>query len=331
MLEDEDSGIHSQIISALGEIKTGSAVPVLVARIRDRGASASGPELSALQSIGEPSAEALLGVLRENAQNARQAPLLIKSLEAIGGQNIADGFLALISAKFPSLIVPLAEALIRLDEQRVLQALVEVLSGSSGEAWSARVVEILEELGWSPGDASQQALVSLAKHDWKRLAELGGPAVLLLGHYLTSASGPELKSAAEALGQIGDDRAVEPLAALLNHRREEIAVAAARALGLIEGGQSVEMLLQTSVDTNSALLQAEAEKSLARIGAAAVRPLLDQLHSSDPRERKTAVRILGEIGDRQALPFLVSARDDPSLQPELDLALGTMGWEPPGG
>ena len=137
----------------------------------------------------------------------------------------------------------------------------------------------------------------------------------------------ETLKAAETLGQIKDDRAVEPLAALLGSRRHEVSAAAARALGDIGSALAVEPLLQYVVESESASVIAETEKALIRIGDKAVRPLLEQLNSSNPGERKAAVRLLGEIGDESALQPLLAARDDSPLQPELKAALEKLGWQ----
>ncbi|MGB2907434.1 MAG: HEAT repeat domain-containing protein [Candidatus Aminicenantaceae bacterium] len=329
LLEDENCGYKPQVVSALGKIKAESAVPVLINRITENGTAVSDTELSALQNIGPPAAVPLLGVLRENAQDAKQALTLIKTLEGIGGSEIADGFLDLVSARFPSLILHLAEALVRLEDERAIPRLVDALKASHGESWSAQVAAVLKQMGWCPSDESEKAVVYLAEREWEELAKLGAPAVSLVSNFMTTGQASEIQKAAETLGQIGDERAVEPLAALLSHKRPEIAVTAARALGEIGSGQSVEMLLQNAVDSKSSPIQAEAEKSLVKIGASAVCPLIDQLNSSDARERKTAVRILGEIGDERALNFLISAQDDPTLQPELYNALCQLGWSPP--
>jgi HEAT repeat protein len=156
---------------------------------------------------------------------------------------------------------------------------------------------------------------------------MGEAAVDVLAPLLRKGRLDDTLRAAETLGQVGVDKAVEPLSALLGSKRPEIAAAAAQALGRIGSDLAVEPLLQNAVESGSSLVKAESEKALTMIGASAVRPLLEYLHSNDPEERKTAVRLLGEIGDERALQPLVSARDDNSLQPELQTALERLGWQ----
>ena len=329
LLEDEGCGCEALVVTALGKIKDESAMPVIIDRIRERGAVSCSAELSALQDIGIPAVEPLLDVLREKAQDAKQALLLIKVLERSGDERAIAGLRDLVSPKYPSLITHLADALDRLGDKHAVPPLVSALKAAPGEPWSAHVLNVLKRMGWQPGDQAEEAAVLLAERNWDRLAGVGEQAVDLLIPLLRKGAAAETLKAVETLGHIGDDRAVESLSALLGSRRPESAAAAARALGDIGSSLAVEPLLQHAVDSDSAQVKAEDEKALIKIGASAVRPLLEQLNSSDPRERKAAVRILGEIGDERALQPLISALDDNSLQPELQATLEQLGWQPP--
>ncbi len=332
-LDEEESEYRASVVSALGKIKDERAVPALIDRIKDRDPAACGLEMSALESIGQPAVGPLLAMLKKKAHDAKQALVLIHALERIGGEAVTLGFMDLMSPKAPSLIVPLADSLERLAGERleVAQPLIKVLKAAPEKSWASHLAAVLRRLGWRPGDATEDAAMSLAMRQWKRLAAMGEPAVSFLIPLLRMGASSEIQKAAETLGTIGDDRAIEPLSALLLDRRPEIARTAARALGDIGGSRAVEGLLQMVANSEFPHVQAEAERSLINIGPSAVGPLLAHLKSSDPGERKAAVRILGEIGDRNALRPLVSALDDSSLQPELDAALERLGWEPADG
>jgi HEAT repeat protein len=329
LLEKEHCGCEPLVISALGKIKDERAVPVLIDRVRGQGATSSPAELSALEHIGPPAVEPLLEVMRENAQDVKQSLRLIEVLERSGGERAAAGLRNLISPRYPSLISHLADVLERLGDKDAVPHLVSALKAAPAETWCAPVVKVLQRMGWQPDDHSEEAAVLLSHRNWDHLAGMGEAAVDILIPLLHKGPAEEKLKAAETLGRIKDDRAVEPLAALLGSRRHEIAAAAARALGDIGSALAVEPLLQNGVESESASVRAETEKALISIGDTAVGPLLEQLNSSNPGERKAAVRILGEIGDERALQPLVSARDDTSLQPELQEALEKLGWQPP--
>jgi len=328
LLEKEHCECEPLVVSALGKIKDERAVPVLIDRVRGQGATSSPAELAALEHIGPPSVEPLLDVLRENAQDVKQSLCLIEVLERSGDERAAAGLRDLISPRYPSLIFHLADALERLGDKDAVPPLVSALKAAPGETWCAPVVKVLQRMGWQPDGRAEEAAVLLSDRNWDRLAGLGETAVDILIPLLHKGPAEEKLKAAETLGQIKDDRAVEPLAALLGSRRHEVAAAAARALGDIGSALAVEPLLQNVVESKSASVRAETDKALIRIGTNAIRPLLEQLNSSDPRERKAAVRILGNMGDERALRPLESARDDTSLQPELQEALEKLGWQP---
>jgi len=328
LLAEENCGCEPLIVAALGKIKDERSIPVLIDRLREQGAVSSSVELSALEGIGPPAVEPLLDVLRANAQDVKQSLRLIEVLERSGDDRAVTGIRNLVTPKYPSLIIHLADALERLGDKDAVPTLVSALMAAPGETWCAHAVEVLKRMGWQPGGQAEKIAVMLVERNWDQLAGMGETAVDLLIPLLQKGQLEETLKAVETLGQIGADKAVEPLAALLGNRRPEIAAAASRALGRIGSALAVEPLLQNSVESESDQVRAESEMALVKIGALAVRPLLEQLNSSDPRERKTAVRILGEIGDERALQPLASARDDNSLQPELQAALELLGWKP---
>lgn len=122
----------------------------------------------------------------------------------------------------------------------------------------------------------------------------GAPvAVLLLGivTFVVIASGPTLwsdwrnrrlyknraicQAVAEALGKLGDTRAVEPLIAALQDEDVELRRAAAQALGEIGDSRAVE-------------------------------PLIAALRDKDIELRRVAARALGEIEDAQAVEPLLA-------------------------
>lgn len=324
--EDEERPEPGLILNALGKIKDRRAVPALVARVKDRGADACPQELDVLRTIGHPAAVPLIQVLREKTRDARQALILIRILETIGGDSVASGLISLVSPDHPSLIIDLAATLERLGAQGALAPLSNALIAAPEETWAARIAGVLERMGWVPENERDKAALFLARRDWQALESLGAPAVDGLISLLGRVTPSEAARAVDILGRIGDERAVEPLVALLGHKSQDVASKAAHALGQIGHSRNVvEALLQTAADAYSTPVIEAVEHALITIGGKAVPTLLSHLNSGDPRERKTAVRILGEIGDRNALRSLEAARDDPTLQPELNAALEKLG------
>ena len=71
----------------------------------------------------------------------------------------------------------------------------------------------LERIGWQPGGDETGAVYWVVKGNWKECVKIGAPAVMPLIAGLNEWRGGFV----EALGEIGDDRAVEPLLQIALH------------------------------------------------------------------------------------------------------------------
>src|SRR5664280_1165637 len=112
-------------------------------------------------------------------------------------------------------------------------------------------------------------------------------------------------AAADALGQIGDARAVDPLIAALKSGGWGMRTAAAGALGQI-GAPAVEPLVAALTD-RAGDVRTAAARALAQIGdARAVEPLVAALTDRDGDVRTAAAGALGQIGDAGAVEPLVA-------------------------
>jgi len=121
--------------------------------------------------------------------------------------------------------------------------------------------------------------------------------------------------AAEALGEIGDKRAVEPLIQALE-ADSYLQARAAWALGEIGDKRAVKPLipaLQGELDTEVTLY---AMQTLIKIGEPAVKPLIQALKRKDSGVQARAAEALGEIGDKRAVKPLIQALkdEDPYVQ-----------------
>lgn len=115
-------------------------------------------------------------------------------------------------------------------------------------------------------------------------------------------------TAARALGKLGDARAVEPLAMLLDDPDAGSRMAAAIALGRVGGRNTIPALLRTLGDP-SRPVRIHALASLVRVGAPdAVPPLIAHLESRSVTMRRWAARRLGRVGDERAVAPLRAAR-----------------------
>jgi HEAT repeat protein len=116
-------------------------------------------------------------------------------------------------------------------------------------------------------------------------------------------------AAAEALVKIGAS-AVEPLIAALKDRDSDVRIAAVEALGKIGDTRAVEPLIAALKDRDSHVCIA-AVKALGKIGdTRAVEPLIAALKDRDRFVRYAAVEALGKIGDTRAVEPLIAALKD---------------------
>jgi HEAT repeat protein len=134
-------------------------------------------------------------------------------------------------------------------------------------------------------------------------------------------------SAAQALGSLGDARAVEPLLAALHDEDPNVRGSAAQALDTLGDARAVEPLLAALRD-ETFLVSWYAAQALGTLGdARAVEPLLAALHDEDFHMRGSAALALGGLGDGRALePLLAALMDeDFSVWWYAAQALGTLG------
>lgn len=133
-------------------------------------------------------------------------------------------------------------------------------------------------------------------------------------------------AAAEALGKVGDARAVEPLIQAMQDEDDWLQEKAIEALGEIGDARAVNPLIQALKDERG-LIQYVAGVALGKMGEPAVEPLLQALEDKDTWARDGAARALGEIGDAKAVePLAGMLRQKDSRVRELAAeALGGIG------
>jgi HEAT repeat protein len=191
----------------------------------------------------------------------------------------------------------------------------------------AGVEPLIEELyNRSPLERRQAA---------QALGEIGDPrAVPHLIDVLQDKDPLIRRHAVEALGKIRDKRAVPALITVLDGREEPsfIRTAAAGSLGLIEDPAAVPALIRALHATDWDV-RSRAARSLGKIGdVRAIAPLLAVLEDKDPLIRGYAVDALGGIGDLSAvkpLAEVLEKDDDKVVRKKAERALVRI-WEAAG-
>jgi hypothetical protein len=120
-------------------------------------------------------------------------------------------------------------------------------------------------------------------------------------------------SSAEALDKIGDKKTVELLIEKLNNVDETVRWVSAEALGKIGDKKAVELLIQKLNDTNATVRRFLAEV-LGKIGdTRAIEPLIQKLNDTNTTVRRFSVEALGNIGNNEAVEPLIEKLNDTNV------------------
>jgi HEAT repeat protein len=284
--------VRRDAAQALGQIGDTRAVEPLVTALGLKDKDLRCRAAEAMEKIGTPAIEPLVAVLQGSDKDVRQAVIAallqigepaVKSLVAALPEPAAAEVLCRIGA-------PAVEPLIVALEKR--NAVAAQVLGKIGDTRS--IEALVGALNYADERVRQAAI--------KALRQIGSPAierlVALLTHY-------ESRNWAEdALGQMGGT-AVEPLVAVLKNSSSNVRASAARALAEIGDIRAVEPLIANLEDVGTAAY------ALGQLGdPRAVEPLINTLGNKDWHVRRAAAHALGQLGDPRAVEPLVAALND---------------------
>ena len=148
---------------------------------------------------------------------------------------------------------------------------------------------------------------------------------------LSHSSSAVRESAAKMLGNVGDERAVDPLIEALSDNNADVREAAAEALGQLGDKQAVEPLIKALALENWKVhwkARGSVAKALGRLGdKRAVDPLIKVLSHGLFFVREAAAKALGRLGDKRAIDPLIKALSDDNsdVRKAAAWALGQLG------
>lgn len=160
----------------------------------------------------------------------------------------------------------------------------------------------------------------------KALAEIGDPRAVESLMYCLQDQDPEIRwIAAKALANFGS-AVVDPLIRNLDSVDRHLAEVSAFALGETGDPRAVTPLILT-LRRPDWDVRTRVEAALHRIGEPAVGPLVTYLKDNDVGTRCSAAKILGKLGDRNALDALLTCLDDesPDMRRNTIEAIGRLG------
>ncbi len=246
--------------------------------------------------------DANISALKSNSDDAPRSRFdAVESLGELGDKRAVEPLIKLLGDEEESVRRAVAEALGKLGDKRAVEPLLALFWDEDAELRSA-AREAVEKLGVTETqivDANISALKSESKG--------------------------ARRDAVEALGELGDKRAVEPLIGLFGDKDSEVRRAAAESLGELGDPRAVEPLMALFWDED-AEVRSVAREAVEKLGATREQ-LVDanisalKSNSDDaPRSRFDAVESLGELGDKRAIQPLedffshVRLSDSPASQ-----------------
>ena len=194
----------------------------------------------------------------------------------------------------------------RLGDHRAVDPLIATLFDDDSRVRRS-AVDGLDKLNWQPGGDTNGAMYWIIKEQYKKCISIGGPAFQLLLVLLKDVEKNMGESAAEALGQFGDPRVVEPLIDAFKDKDTGVRRAAAKALGSLKDVRAVEPLIAMLESSEDGEAAAEA---LGKFGdARAVEPLIAALKNGSTDVQMAAAEALGKIDFPALEPFFAALKD----------------------
>jgi HEAT repeat protein len=342
------------IMSVLGSIKDPRAIEPIINKVKElleqyestqprslnkwaKIRAYSGAE--GLKKIGKPAVEPLIAVLNDENNLLSVREFAVMTLGKINDPRAVEPLIAALDSiedsdnKYSleySIKLNIVKRLGELGDKRAIEPLVPLLDHEKKEFSQAAAIS-LKKLKWDPSNDEVKVNQLLAGRDWNGLVKLGAPAVETLIDIVRKQSPLEENvrvKAIDALGKIGDKRAIEPLIPLLNG---SIKIRRSAA------GSLVKLKWEPSSDEEKIklLLANQDWDGLVMLGTPAVETLIDVVKYEKMGNYNDlhikVVETLGRIGDKRAIDTLfysLKEKRNRSIINKTAKVLKILGWEP---
>jgi len=347
-LKDNNPEVRVAAANSLGQVKDARAVEPLIAALLDNDLTVRRAVISALGEIRDARAGTpLLAALKDDDTRVRRTAArafgMIKFVQAV------EPLIALLNDKEPEVRVAAAKALGSLNDPRAIEALIVALKDDDFYVLRAAGVA-LNRLNYQPTTDEQRAALFVAAGKWDeivpsrrdlrsgrrpqntaplvsdqqrdeeiKLQKLAvKPLLVALNSHRHGDDGVRMQ-AAETLGKIKDERAVEPLVTALKDNELRVRRAAALVLSEFHDTRAIGPLIQTLRRDDWGYWSTM--EALAKIGAPALDSLATLLQDSDQKMRLLAIRALRKIQDARTPDLLASALEDTDRQVQSEAAI----------
>jgi cellulose synthase operon protein C len=305
-LDDPAPQVRERVVAGLGEIRDPSAVVPLIGKIQDGQASVRRAVTRALGQLGDARASAALVLaVRDADESVRKS-----AVDALGRLGSAEAVPALVA-----LVRDDTSAIVR---TAAVRALARIQAGAAVDA----LVGVLGDPGL--GSLAEQSLL-----------DVGSFALSALERCVESPTNrASVAGCVRVLARIGPNRGL-PLIRDAWHKGAVSAEVALEALGELGDPRALPLVLERLGDPEPRVRRAAIDASGALLDphqpdGRAVGPILDVLDRARDRaaERRTLVALLGRTGSRAGVPTLVAlakGADSLALRLVAIEALGRVG------
>lgn len=320
VIEDSDDYLRGDVIQALGEIGSATAVPALIKRLKDVNFNNQEAAAAALARIRDDRAiSPLVELLRSTSAHPQTRAAAAKALGEFGDAKSAPGLLKALEDVDPSSRCLALEVLSFTGNGRSVPMAVAALHDSDANVRR----QALKTLSSLPDSSAVEPLLHLLARitsgQWPFHEEIPNTKTL------------DTVTIVDALGRIGDARASPALEALLHSPILEVRRAAAKALDMLGwwpandelytqyafsnqrweelinlGWDKTRLALQEALSAGDSDLRCNAVIALKQVGGCrATASLIGALADDDSRVAGTAASALAEVGDAHAVAPLI--------------------------
>lgn len=273
--------IRERIAEIFGMIRDGSLIPELLQALHD----------------GDPAVRAKVVTALSNFRDANLVPVLLSCLKDSADEVRIAACNGIGKLRDPSTFDELANVLLDDPKIEVRQAAAKVLGESRHPDALPFLMEALRDSFW--WYEREQKVIDLLQ----AIQNMGAIAVDPLIEALSDREGRVRKFAVMILGELQDERAIEPLGMTIYDLHHEIGREAAESLALF-GSKAVDILIE-ALGHPEGMVRAHAVSALGKIQDIRVAPALIRMLSDQDRQvQKLVIQSLGGLNDDRVIPAL---------------------------
>lgn len=215
-LGDEADDVRRGAVVALGQVGESSSLGELRGMLEDRDAEVIAATMHALGAIGDTTTLdwVLCALAHDDIHVQRSATQALGQFQMPESRAACRAVITNIH-RHDSVRAEAARSLARLSDTESIDLLLEFLAAGSADLRNATAAA-LRNLGWVPPDTQARIQYLIAMNDWDGCVAIGRESVEALVAEL-EVRHSELSGIVEALGHIGDQRAVGPLITMLEN------------------------------------------------------------------------------------------------------------------